>query len=852
MAPTESDNPIQYPVNFFNQSRRGSQQSNISDSSPTSSRWKGFPLPSWGRRSQQSKSSGASEDEILAAMKEANLEQQRNAPMEEEGETSGYGDKETDINHPWHCRNDERADYESIDLNLENIESPFQLTSYYRGATNNNRSSARNSRHHQQQDSVSSMQQYYHNPSHSFDEQGSTSHRYYSSDFRVDQQEQYYEHRSHNPHPLEQVNTLSTVMEVSDSNSENSTHFMGASDNQTYPATPSNEQNDHTKNYDSSHKMPIINKAIAKLTNQPHHSHSDSNASNSSTCSNDSSPTVISHSRSATGIGQLSSAMGTPRRQSHSPGSTYPSTAIATPSPSSPSVTLNCSRHDSLSSTMILKLKALENLEISKAKICPERDFRDQNMYDISINQSESTIHERNILDGALLPSPASCISKSTTNTTLVTSSLATLTRGDSSQTLDIVSLENDDDHSEPLVSCLFPDWETFKSGILPTSKRSREVLLATVILVFVTIALEAILLQRHRAVTVSLTEGPKPYEISYFRPLMVYYTIFILAEVFAVGLLWDAAIHKNSLQLVAFTVFEWCIVSYSGLQICQHDNLFKEIGVPIDDLMELGDSNTRTILFAQLGVQIAASLGITLLTWRLYSEFGWLVFQKLGADVSLRKMMKEYRLLFTLLKLDAFFFFGYALQVAALTDKQWQKGLVEVAFAIPLSAIIILLGFWALRNENKVIMGGFIACLALLIGYMAYRLAALHQTMTGDPATDPYFLSRKTMTVFASLTLIMTILALINAIVMLYNFNKGLKEAMEQYRVKRTGTIRSVTRSVHRISANGSLSNLGGDASAPGTPRIRPAAGGVGGRFVKRTSKRDSTPVMAERWQIE
>lgn len=59
-------------------------------------------------------------------------------------------------------------------------------------------------------------------------------------------------------------------------------------------------------------------------------------------------------------------------------------------------------------------------------------------------------------------------------------------------------------------------------------------------------------------------------------------------------------------------------------------------------------------------------------------------------------EMMKEYRLLFTLLKLDAFFFFGYAIQVAALTDQHWQKGLEEIAFAIPLSGIIILLGFCA------------------------------------------------------------------------------------------------------------------------------------------------------------
>lgn len=53
------------------------------------------------------------------------------------------------------------------------------------------------------------------------------------------------------------------------------------------------------------------------------------------------------------------------------------------------------------------------------------------------------------------------------------------------------------------------------------------------------------------------------------------------------------------------------------------------------------------------------------------------------------------------------------------------------------------------LRQENKATMLGFIACLWLLMAYMVYRLIALYEPLTGDPTTDPYFFSRKTMTVF-------------------------------------------------------------------------------------------------------
>lgn len=34
-------------------------------------------------------------------------------------------------------------------------------------------------------------------------------------------------------------------------------------------------------------------------------------------------------------------------------------------------------------------------------------------------------------------------------------------------------------------------------------------------------------------------------------------------------------------------------------------------------------------------------------------------------------------------------------------------------------------------------------------MAYMVYRLIALYEPLTGNPATDPYFFSRKTMTVF-------------------------------------------------------------------------------------------------------
>lgn len=103
---------------------------------------------------------------------------------------------------------------------------------------------------------------------------------------------------------------------------------------------------------------------------------------------------------------------------------------------------------------------------------------------------------------------------------------------------------------------------------LLPTSKPARDALMATIVLALITIALEAVLLHRHKAMTASLTGssttgssggGGMSYEISFFRPLTVYYSIFILAEVFAVGLLWDAVSKPFCLVFGQLSTFTLC-----------------------------------------------------------------------------------------------------------------------------------------------------------------------------------------------------------------------------------------------------------------------------------------------------
>ncbi|KAF9303730.1 hypothetical protein BGZ74_003159, partial [Mortierella antarctica] len=59
--------------------------------------------------------------------------------------------------------------------------------------------------------------------------------------------------------------------------------------------------------------------------------------------------------------------------------------------------------------------------------------------------------------------------------------------------------------------TCPAVDWRVIKDGILPTSSHARNALIATIVVALATIALETILLQRHRAMTASLTGSSGP-----------------------------------------------------------------------------------------------------------------------------------------------------------------------------------------------------------------------------------------------------------------------------------------------------------------------------------------------------
>uniref|UniRef100_V5EGI8 Uncharacterized protein n=1 Tax=Kalmanozyma brasiliensis (strain GHG001) TaxID=1365824 RepID=V5EGI8_KALBG len=268
-------------------------------------------------------------------------------------------------------------------------------------------------------------------------------------------------------------------------------------------------------------------------------------------------------------------------------------------------------------------------------------------------------------------------------------------------------------------------------------------------------------------------------------KTVSVYLAVFVFGCVFQVIISYDAVRLKNTMQLIGVLIFNIALTVTAALEIRQIRDALNaqdaiEGGIPCaDDPNQLCAARNlfptvERYLIAVSGVCFLAEFFLAAMTYKLWKDFGWIIYQKIGADLRVRRMFFWYQLFIVFLKFAFFFGVGftviYLILVAQTTD--WEYA-VTIA-AVPVAMVALFAAGFAVRREWTSLM--VVSLFLMIVGlvYFVYKL-----TQVWLPATrDEYTYVRMTITFISGFAILMLALTLLNGFVCLFNFHKGLKPA--------------------------------------------------------------------------
>ncbi|KAG0151596.1 hypothetical protein CROQUDRAFT_651011 [Cronartium quercuum f. sp. fusiforme G11] len=299
---------------------------------------------------------------------------------------------------------------------------------------------------------------------------------------------------------------------------------------------------------------------------------------------------------------------------------------------------------------------------------------------------------------------------------------------------------------------------------LIPDSTYARAFLLVTVLESVINITLEAIIIGRTDLFRSLLDAQAR-------TPLAVYLAIFILAHLFQLFLASDALRQKNTIQLIGLCWFNFAFLVYAVIQVPE----IREIEGTT------GSTNVQSstgLLLAIPAVIAVSEILFVYLLWYLFREFGWQVYKQIGADRRLKRMFFMYQIFICVLKFDYFFFFAFTLQLVLLVPSVGGIEKILTIIALPLTLLLLIVGYTGVRKEADWIMHSFQFGLLSGAGYFVYKLFRIWQ---GRDDPDSYQNVFKSLTVFSVSCLLMAIITSVAAVVCLRNFGNGLKTSMDK-----------------------------------------------------------------------
>lgn len=267
-------------------------------------------------------------------------------------------------------------------------------------------------------------------------------------------------------------------------------------------------------------------------------------------------------------------------------------------------------------------------------------------------------------------------------------------------------------------------------------------------------------------------------------RAIPAYLIVFVFAQLFQLVFAWDAVRAQNTIELIGIVLFNLCCFVYSIFEISQIQRSLSDAGDRGFFDSKPGKTSTEVAMDLNTSLQpflivMVCVFGITqcLVTWlayRLFQEFGWKIYKKIGADPNIKKMYRAYQIYLVLIKVDLFFFVGFSIQFIYLTltrrsnDPEYWLTIIILFVTIP----ILYIAIYAVRHESRRWMAVFFTTMVAGVVYFIYKIVRMYH----GEKVPIYEGVVRFLTLFASLCLVAILLTIANAAVCYLNFGRGLK----------------------------------------------------------------------------
>ncbi|CEP12030.1 hypothetical protein [Parasitella parasitica] len=198
----------------------------------------------------------------------------------------------------------------------------------------------------------------------------------------------------------------------------------------------------------------------------------------------------------------------------------------------------------------------------------------------------------------------------------------------------------------------------------------------------------------------------------------------FILFSLFQFVLGMDAIVRQSVIQLAAHTVNQVLLVVFAAIQpsikVFRHLDVKQDIPPPEDPEVSWNFDFALRNEIGLVSIMFLFSILFTFLSYKLYKQFGWSIYKRIGADIEQQSRFRLTQIFFLILKLDAFFHFVLCVFYAVVMSQEkyyslWgiiNRKFIGYVIHIVLTVLLIpglLFARHGVITENKKVM---VACL--------------------------------------------------------------------------------------------------------------------------------------------